>query len=392
MLYNKYGKLKIRLARFLVFIFLMMIIIALGFNSYLRQNDIKIEALTFSKVWDVFFGQREPLERTRLVSELQFTSGSNTRFNVYRHYIVEASKLGLRFYDKRFKEEESFPFAMNRPSIKINDPYIVVGDTNGKQIRVFRGGQEVWSRLLEENILSFDISRSGYLAVVHERQKYRSGLTVFNSEGEVSFSMGTVEDFLLVPSIQSTSDGVIINRLNVSDVGIDSILQFVDFDGKAGHNITLEDVFITKIDYLNDGSIVVFGDNSVRIFDRDGDKKWVRNYSGIFSATILEGRFLTLATSFQDDYDENIFNKTRVEILVGQDLRGSIELGGRVNVMDSSGSVVSLATARSVYVIDNKARLIGQFESEQDIIDIKMIDENTLVVVGHTRASLVKVD
>jgi hypothetical protein len=379
--------------RLLVFLFLVFLVLGVGFHSYFKNQNLDIENLTIKDIGRSFFEEKSPAKRTHLINTVSFISDIHPSYRVYRDYIVEASALGIRFLDKNLNEKENFSFSMNQPSIKIKDPHIVVADMEGKNIQAFKGTQRIWNQVLDENILSFDLNEMGHVAINHQLQKYFSGLTIFDPNGKSILKMGTVNEFILFTRFEGKSGDFVVTKLDANHATLKTSLNFLRLNREEMGTLDFNNFIIGDLHFLKDGSFVVFGNDAIRIFDRSKNEVWSKGFVGeLFAGGVLGRRLLVLARSFEDQNGIYNTHRTLVELYEREHLMGEIELEDRVIGIETSRKSIGIFTKRKVYILDRKGNLLGEFENQQDIKSIDFLDDRTFIVVGRTSMNLVKIE
>jgi hypothetical protein len=379
--------------RMVVFLLLIFLVLGIGFQSYMKNQNQDIKSMNFKDFWVSMFEEKAPIEKTNLMNSLSFISDINATYQVYRDYMVEASTLGIRFLDKNLNEKENFSFAMNQPLIRIKGPYIVVADMKGKNIQAFRGTERIWNQVLDENILSFDLDENGFVAINHQLQKYRSGLTILDPTGKAILKMGTVNEFIMFTRFEGKKGNFVVNKLDSSNIELKSTLEFFQLNRESAATLEFEDFIIGDLEFLRDGSFVVFGNDAMKIFDRGRNEVWAKNFIGeLFAGAVHGSGMVVLARSFEDQNGIYNTHRTLVELFERENVIAEIELEDRVMGIKTSRNSIGLFTKRKVYILDRRGRIFGEFENQQDIKNIDFLDDRNFIVVGRTSVNLVKVE
>ena len=380
--------------RIFIFVFLCIGIFVIAFFSYFANKNIDISRMTFQEFFTAIKYGNINEANTQVINEMYFDSGSNLSYAIYRDYILEASKYGLRFIDKKFKQLHFEPFAMNRPVVKTQGMYISVADMGGKDVYIFNGSTKLWNKTLDNNILSVDISSNGYVLVVHEETRYKSAVTMFNLKGDVIFTLGKAENFIVMARIAPDGDRFVLNELNASNIKIKSILEFADISGKLDENqIILENTIVTNVGYLNNGFFAALGDTGLKIYDRNKTEKRFFGINGkLFGGAVIDEQYIAVAAS--EEENKGIYNnsKTRVNIYDKDAIYSSFVLEQQIKNISGYRNIIGLNTGRSVYCFNLKGKYLGNFESKQEINGLDFFDDTNLMVVGKSILQIIKMD
>jgi hypothetical protein len=369
-----------------------MIVFVVAFFSYFANKNIDISKMTMPEFFNALKYGNIVETNTEVVGEMYFDSGSNISYAIYRDYILEASKYGLKFIDKKFKEHHFESFTMNRPVVKTEGMHIAVADIGGKNICVFNGSTKVWDKTLDNNILSIDISNNGYILVVHEEKRYKSAVTMFNVKGDEVFTLGKAENYIVMAKISPGGDKFVLNELNASNIKIKSILEFADINGRFDENqISLENTIITNIGYLANGYFAALGDTGLKIFDKDRvQKKDFQINAKLFGGCVLDGQYVAVASS--EEENQGIYNnsKTRVNIYDDSNIYGTFVLEQQIKNISGGKKIIGLNTGRSAYYINLKGKYLGRFDSKQEVVDMGFFDDSNVMVVGKSMLQIIK--
>lgn len=381
------------LLRFFVFMTMTLGILAIAFFSYFANQEIDISKMSFKEFVHALQYGNQDARNTQLLNEMYFDAGSNPAYAVYREYIVEASKYSIRFVDKKLKEHSFEAFAMNQPMVKTDGIYLVVADMGGKDLVVFNGSQRLWHKTLENTIMSVDINRNGYVLVVHAENRYKSAVTLFDIKGEQIFTLGKAENYIAMAKISPTGESLVFNAMNASNIKINSILEFADIQGRFAENsIQLENTIITHLGYLHNGVIAALGDTGLKFYAPNKKEKATQKIEGnLFGGCIVDGRYVAVAAS--EEENQGVYNqsKSRVNIYEEGDLEGTFQLQEHIRNLSAARETIALNTGRSVYFIDVEGKYLGRFDGKQEITNVVFFDDQHALLVGKSLIQIIKI-
>jgi hypothetical protein len=378
---QKGKKIDVSLFRFVTFIFLCSIIFIISIFSYFANKNIDLSTITFKEFYNILRNGDMNQSNTEVLSEMYFDSGGNVEYSVYRDYIIEASKYGLRFLDKNFKEHYFESFGMNNPRIRIAGLYITIADIGGKDIYLFNGSQKIWSKRIENNILSVDVSSKGFVLVVHEEKRYKTAISMFELSGDEVFTMGKAENYISMAKFSHS--GFVINQLNTSNIKIKSFLEFSDTFGRFGESqITLQDTIVTNFGFLNNDYFVVLGDKGLRIFDKNKkEKNFFPNTGRFLGGNIVDNKYIAVACSEEEQSHTYNNNKARINIFNNNEKVGDFLLTNQVKNIVSEKETIALNTGKSVTFINVDGKYLGKFDCKQEANQIEFFDDSNLIIV-----------
>ncbi len=133
--------------------------------------------------------------------EIKYDIEMHPQFEIFKDNIIKCTKNSIEFLDKAYELKTSIPIRMNNPIIKKQGSYYAIADLDGKELVVMYGNQIRWKNKIDDDIINFDISESGYLSVIHKKKNYKNAVSVFNPQGIKQFTLGKAENIILSANI-----------------------------------------------------------------------------------------------------------------------------------------------------------------------------------------------
>lgn len=375
-----------------MFILLFAIVVGVALFAFIKSknidiNNLNINSLISGNLWE------NKVESSKLLSEMKFDPNMNCVYTVIDGRIMECSKFAIRFLNEKGKELYTIQISMNTPEIKSEGNYTVVFDRGGKEIYAFKNSEKLWSKTLDENILNVDISKSGYVAVVHEETRYKSGVSIFNLQGMRIFKVGKAENYVLSAKISPSGNIVAFNNVDTNGIDITSIFEFSDIYGKLLEGTwSKEGEIFASSWFLDDESLALVGESSVSLIDKNQKEKWNKNIPGkIFSASNFQNEYLVLALSRNEE--NGIFNnsKTDIEII---DRDGDVEkirmIDDGIKSLRTYGRYIAAISVKDVYFINKSGSIESQYRAPEEVSDVVFFDSGEALVVGRTSVYRVK--
>ena len=157
-------------------------------------------------------------------------NAENTRFANYQNGIVCANETGYSRYKSDTKLLWSEKIQMQEPILKVSDEYVLISETGGKKISLYKGKKLMFSAETEGNILTADLSAKGDVIAVTEKEYYKGQVAVFNKNGKKIFVWDSGSYSILDAAI-SKGRRVAVSLLD-ADEGASSIIQIFDVRGR----------------------------------------------------------------------------------------------------------------------------------------------------------------
>lgn len=376
-----------------LFFVLVIIIICTAAVAYLNSRGIDLKSVSLKElVENKFF--IEGKDKYEINSyEIKYDANMHPVFGTHKNYIVKCTKDSIKYLDKKGEEQWSFPVLLNKPLIKSAGAYLMVADLGGKDIYVFSGKDKKWEKKLDNNIINADISKSGYVSVVHEEQRCRAAVTVFNRQGMSHFTAGRAENFILSSMVSPSGNKVFINSIDSGGINIKPVLEITDIYGTvlAGRPPKETGIF-ASIWYLNDDVLLAVGDSDVVLLGKDLKEKWHRIVKGkIYSSGIVKGKYPVIALSSEES--TGVFGGDKTDVLI-MDSDGKkvadYHIKEEVKSIKVYDNTIAANSGRHVYFIDSNGKLIGNYNSKAEIKDVQFFNNKEVLVV--TRDSIIAVE
>ncbi|AEV67351.1 DUF5711 family protein [Acetivibrio clariflavus] len=369
--------------KIIVFLLLLLIISATAAAAYLKSLDVDLKSVSIKDLIEKRFMHRNT--RYEFVSsEFDYDANLNTVFGTHKGYIVKCSKDSLIYIDSNGNEQWTYPLSLKNPVLKTAGSYLLIADYGSKSILTFSGKEMRWEKELDNNIINADINTKGYVAVVHEEERSRGAVSVFNRQGMKCFTIGKAENFILSSKVSSSAKSVFINSVDTSGISTDTILEFSDLSGNISDNrIEKEDTVFPSLWFMDNDSLLVVGDSMFMILDKDFTEKFQQNVKGkIFSSCIVEGKYAVIAANPEET--TGIFESGSSGIWIYNDNGEKISeynLKGEVRNITSWEDIIAVNSGNKLRIIDLDGNLLAEYSSKDDMKEVFFINRREVLVV-----------
>ena len=119
---------------------------------------------------------------------------------------------------------------MQEPILKVCDEYVLISETGGKKISLYKGKKLMFSEKTDGDILTADLSGKGDVIAVTQKEYFKGQVVVFNKSGKRIFVWDSGSYSILDASI-SKGRKVAVSLLS-TDEGASSIIQVFNVRGK----------------------------------------------------------------------------------------------------------------------------------------------------------------
>lgn len=307
-------------------------------------------------------------------------------FSVYENDLIQCSPDGVKRISQDGEEIWNQTYSMTNPKIMVNEPYLAVGEENGKSIYVLNDKGLVYEKAVEEPIMYFSVSSGGFLSVIG-KTKDGHRIKVYDSKGnDMGIDRNTyIEDAGYPLSAIVSEDGtrMPISYLNPDAEGLKSNLIFLDLgeDGILKEDLiefALEkkDSIISNMYYLKNNTLVVIGDDRILWIDENKEVKeeilknniqsipWNIEYKRNLSSYLVLALSSKLPGTEGEDEGNIVFYNMEGQKKYNFDPKGD------VTYLYGDESMVIVGVNRTFYGLDTIGKQIFKYTALKDIKEI----------------------
>ncbi len=205
----------------------------------------------------------------------------------------------LDVYSLHGDEEDSRQHAYHNAALSTSDKYALVYEKNGTSFRLDRKGKNVYSKTIDENIISGIVSDSGTVALITESSSYASAISIYDDSGKRIYQRNCT-DHVVDICFHDDDAGCFFTTIDANNGIIQSTLTSVLFRQVDTQWTSLPlDTMVVETELTSSNTLCVIGDSSCTYYSKTGEVLGTYTYSGtLISESIENGRIALLV---QDD-------------------------------------------------------------------------------------------
>jgi hypothetical protein len=298
-------------------------------------------------------------------------------FNVYRDYIVRASREGVLFLDKKGQEVMAESATFVEPVIKVNGKYLLVADIGGREYYLFKDGKLQRKHRSNQEIYNCDLDKNGFVTLVTASNRYVSEVNVIDNYGIEMFKSVIANDYAISAKISPSGRQMAITGISTTGTQANSFIKFLDMTGVelSGAAINPQMGLAPIIFYASGDSLFAAGDSSITCFNSDREIDWQKNIKNISGACLVNNRRLAIASTEAGGTELKVFD------LKGEKVN-SRQINGKINNLTSFGRVIGVNSGRTAHFFNEKSEEIGIYNSKSEIKGIFFFNENSAILVN----------
>ena len=200
-----------------IFVVAMIVIIAL----YITNNE-------FRNWIDVQIFRKEILQDGVTTIELDESETSN--IYAFNKYIGILSKNKLKVYSSNGEETTNLEVQITNPLFDSANRFLAIGESNGQKVYVIEDKDVIWESEVEGNIAKVYVNKNGYVAVIMTGMSHKSGVQVFDPEGNSLFISFLSSTMAVDVSISNDNKYLAIAEVDTSGSIIQSNIRIISIE------------------------------------------------------------------------------------------------------------------------------------------------------------------
>lgn len=309
-------------------------------------------------------------------------NSANMKFGVCGDYLVAADKTLISFLTRYGQQAASCDVQLSNPILKISGKYIVAADKGGTKLYLFENTKKLYEADAEGAIVCADVSDSGDVILVCEKNQYKGSVNVYNKDAKAVYIWNSGSDRILDADI-SSSRKVAVLTMNLDNNTVTSNVLWSDVSREnpevaAQYSDTLmydvefsdSDLFVVGVERL---AAVSGGKADWEVQPENCD---LRKY---ICAKLFVGTFDKNNLPYIEAYSTN--GKTK----------GSLKLNTHPEHFDFYGDTVAYNEDRTLVVSDLSGKNQKSFSCQRDINDIIIMSGTTVAVVYSSSIEFINV-
>ena len=269
-------------------------------------------------------------------------------------------------------------------------------------ILVFNSRGRMYSKTLENPILSFSINKNGYLSVItQDREFYR--IEVFGSTGEWKSGASFFERnvYPIATDISDDNRYMAISLLNVGGVKMSSEVVIAHLERSAALDVVdgifassgvQDDTLIGTVEFMEGNNLVFASDKriSCAIIENDGNGRYSHKWdleltNQLDKIRFNEGRSISIALG------EPLINREAVDVgtvyqyNLSKELLSSTKADGKVTYLFSGMDATIIGTGRLFRAVNRNGGTIWSYNATRDVRQIVFFENTSKVLLVSNR-------
>ncbi len=351
-----------------IFVVAMIVIIAL----YITNNE-------FRNWIDVQIFRKEILQDGVTTIELDESETSN--IYAFNKYIGILSKNKLKVYSSNGEETTNLEVQITNPLFDSANRFLAIGESNGQKVYVIEDKDVIWESEVEGNIAKVYVNKNGYVAVIMTGMSHKSGVQVFDPEGNSLFISFLSSTMAVDVSISNDNKYLAIAEVDTSGSIIQSNIRIISIEtAKTDPSNSVEKNYkseqnklLVNIAYQDKNKIVCMYTDTMNVIENDQERVVFDNKDKKIIAQSIE--LTNHLVSIQEEAS-GIFSANSVVNIMNMDSNHTQNYTVETSVKElyTKGDIIALNLGTEVEFINTGGWLVKRYIASQEVSNITVSD------------------
>ena len=319
------------------------------------------------------------------------SGGAFTYFAALSGDLLVCSDSGIRLYSSGgniYIDRQP----LKNPVLTSTGTTAVIYDAGGTDLFVIRNREVVFSPTLEESnsIIAASVSKTGYLALVHQAGGYKSALTVYGADGNKVMQLSLSTRFIMDAVVSPDGKQVAVLTMGLENNVVDSTISLYPLDGKSGEapqvdgQFSLGNTTVLSLRWDSSG-IWTLREDQLTLTDTAGETLAEYSYSG---------QYLKEFTMDGTGFSALLLGKYRAGttatllLLNSKGEAATLPVNEQILSLSAAGRYIAVLTADRLDIYTQDLTLISTLEGTQSARQVLMQEDGSVLLISSKTARI----
>ena len=351
-----------------IFVIAIIVIVALYITNNQFRNWIDVEIF------------RKEISQDG-VTTIELDEGESSNIYAFNKYIGILSKNKLSLYSSSGEEENNLEVQITNPLFDSANRFLVIGESNGQKVYVIEDKEVAWESEVEGNISKVYVNKNGYVAVIMTGMSYKSGVQVFDPEGNSLFISFLSSTTAVDVAISNDNKYLAIAEGDTSGTIIQSNIRIISIEtAKTDPSNSVESNYkseqnklIVNIAYQDKNRIVCMYTDTINVIENDQESVIFDNKDKRITAQSID---LEYYFSTIQEESSGIFSANSVINIIDVDSKNTQNYTVETSVkeMYTKGDIIALNLGTEVEFINTGGWLVKRYIANQEVSNVTVAD------------------
>ena len=329
------------------------------------------------------------------VTTIELDEDETSNIYAFNKYIGILSKNKFALYDSSGKEETNLEVQITNPLFDSANRFLVIGESNGQKVYVIEDKEVAWESEVEGNISKVYVNKNGYVAVIMTDMSYKSGVQVFDPEGNSLFISFLSSTIAVDVSISNDNKYLAIAEVDTSGTIIQSNIRIISIEtARTDPSNSVENNYkseqnklIVNIDYQDKDRIVCMYTDTINIIENGQEAVIFDNKDKKITAQSidLENYFTTV-----QEESSGIFTANSVVNIINVESKNTQNYTVETSVKEiyTKGNMIALNLGTEVEFINTGGWLVKRYIANQEVSNVT-ISNNIAGIIYRDKVEII---
>ena len=315
------------------------------------------------------------------VTTIELDEGESSNIYAFNKYIGILSKNKLYFYGSNGEEVTNLEVQITNPLFDSANRFLAIGESNGQKVYVIEDKEVAWEGEVEGNISKVYVNKNGYVAVIMTGMSYKSGVQVFDPEGNSLFISFLSSTIAVDVAISNDNKYLAIAEVDTSGTIIQSNIRMIsvekartDPSNSVENNYKSEqNKLIVNIAYQDKDRIVCMYTDTINIIENGQESIIFDNKDKRITAQSIDlnNYFATI-----QEESSGIFSANSVINIINVESKNIQNYTVETSVKEiyTKGDIIALNLGTEVEFINTGGWLVKRYIADQEVSNVTVTD------------------
>ena len=315
------------------------------------------------------------------VTTIELDEGESSNIYAFNKYIGILSKNKLYFYGSNGEEVTNLEVQITNPLFDSANRFLAIGESNGQKVYVIEDKEVAWEGEVEGNISKVYVNKNGYVAVIMTGMSYKSGVQVFDPEGNSLFISFLSSTIAVDVAISNDNKYLAIAEVDTSGTIIQSNIRMIsvekartDPSNSVENNYKSEqNKLIVNIAYQDKDRIVCMYTDTINIIENGQESVIFDNKDKRITAQSIDlnNYFATI-----QEESSGIFSANSVINIINVESKNIQNYTVETSVKEiyTKGDIIALNLGAEVEFINTGGWLVKRYIADQEVSNVTVTD------------------
>ncbi len=301
---------------------------------------------------------------------LKISEGSQYIMSSLENKLALVTDTHFYIYSKTGALAMTEQHAMTNPILKTSGGRALIYDLGGNSFEVIGKLKVLYSKNISDKIIYGEMSNNDFVAIVTKSDKFASGMTVYDPNGNEVFTSFLNEKILDI-AFKPDNSGCVATTISAS--GGQLVSKMISFNFKSEKEDWKSEAIPSLALFTactSSGETALVGDTQYSLISRDGKISFTYNYTSKLSGYSSTGDLTAVVVS------NNELRKTTLNIISGKGNPVLIPVNYNFEKVSVKNNKIYIMTAKELITYSPSGNVIATVVLKKDYSDFTVIDDN----------------